>query len=165
MLLRKSLVFFVLFFLALVPAISQSYYETAWTTSSGSQYKGLLVFYDENEAFMRVSYYSRGEDRIAEFKCRGEYYTAANGNTGYDLDGYDARMIIGSSTASYSADNFVFLSDDEGNYSLPYVIDDNALASANPDALKKQVDAWSEISTDKFTPDYVGTFFTKDEAL
>lgn len=141
---------------------AQRFYETQWT-SSGITYTGLLIYYDDDDATMRIKYTYNDDYKVAEFKCYGEFYDAG-GHYGYLLNGKDAKIVYGPTTTGYSADNFYFekgLSD----YQAPIHIDDNGLLSDNPKEKEIKVDYWKELSTEVFTPQYVKNYFEPEEPL
>lgn len=158
----KKLLLLSFLMLCLFQAKSQNYYETVWTTDNIT-YTGLLVYYEADDSFMRVKYLLNGQPKVAEFKCYWEPYLERNDGS-YLLDGRDAKVVIGSTASTYSADNFIFIKNDEG-FNTPLHIDDQALLRENPDQYRRSVTSWQMIDTDRFTEDYVASFFRKDEAM
>jgi hypothetical protein len=158
----KHLIPILLLFLCSQTSQAQLYYETSWKTG-GVQYTGLLIYYDDNDATMRVKYKINDKYKVAEFDCYGEHFEE-DGLQGYLLDGKNARVVYGNDGNGYSADNFIFVDVDDA-YSTPIHIDNNGLEKEDPSDHLVQVDYWTAISTDKFTESYVYGFFDKDEPL
>lgn len=159
---KRLILLLLLTILVVQQSISQTYYETSWR-AEGVKYTGLLIYYDDNDAVMRVGYTLNGEYNVSEYQCYGHHFEE-DGYTGYLLDGKEAKGIHGSTSSYYSPDNFIFIDHGEG-YSQPTVIDDQSLEQHLVEDHFMTVDYWSEISTDKFTESYVNSFFYKSEPL
>lgn len=152
-------VFFLLFFNKLIYA--QDFYQTNWT-QDGVKYSGLLIYYEESDAIMRVQFSYQNEAYVAEYKCKGEYFDEPN-YSGYLLDGFSAKMVRGNLSLSYIPDNFIFIKKGE-SYGTPYVIDDNQLNNENYDNLI-QVNYWEKVESTVFTSKLVQQFFDSEEPL
>lgn len=140
--------------------IAQNFYETRWI-SNGVTYTGLLIYYSDDDAIMRVNFTSGESVKVAEFKCFGEYIVE-DGFEGYLLDGRNGKIVYGNNDLGYSADNFIF-EDNGDSYETPIHIDDAGLEKENPNDQITKVDYWKEISTDQFTETYINYFFRKNE--
>lgn len=158
----KKLFLLLCLVLCLHRAKSQNYYETVWTSGDIS-YTGLLIYYEADDSFMRVKYLLNGEPKVAEFKCFWEPYHERNDGS-YLLDGRDAKVVIGSTASTYSADNFIFIKNGD-DFNTPLHIDDQALLRENPDQYRTTVTSWKQVSTDIFTEDYVASFFKASEPM
>lgn len=159
----KKVSLVILIFLINCSVFSQSYYETKWSVQ-GVEYTGLLIFYEDDDAFMRVKYKEGEIYKVAEFDCSGEYFEE-DGVKGYLLDGKDAKVVYGNNGAGYSADNFIFLDEGNGTYGNPFHIDDQGLEEEPVEDYFTEVTYWQQISTDKFTEEYVYSFFEKSDPL
>ncbi|MGB1247973.1 MAG: DUF7477 domain-containing protein [Chitinophagales bacterium] len=137
------------------------FYETSWQYENVT-YTGLLIYYDDNDAFMRVKYEVDGQYKVAEFSCYGSQFEE-DGVSGYLLEGKDAAIVYGDGAYGYSPDHFFFL-DEGGYYGNPLQVDDNGLDQPDIENYMTEVDYWTELSTDVFTEDYVYMFFEEDEA-
>lgn len=125
----KRLLLFILLAAAWTqPVVGQIFYETRWTTGN-VKYTGLLIYYDDNDAVMRIKYTINNKYKVAEFKCFGEHF-GEDEYSGYILDGQDAIVVYGDDGNGYSADNFIFINTN-GTYASPYHIDDNGLEKSN----------------------------------
>ncbi|MEP6676941.1 MAG: caspase family protein [Ferruginibacter sp.] len=158
----KPLFLTVLIFLS--PRLhAQIFYETQWKIDNIT-YTGLMIYYNTNDALMRVHYTINNDYKVVEFKCQYKKLNM-NGREGYILDGIDAKFMYSKNGAGiYSSDNFYFYKVNEG-YGLPYTIDDYHLGLENPSKYMTRVDRWQEIPTSTFTEKYVRNFFEKDEAM
>jgi hypothetical protein len=144
---------------------AQEFYETSWK-SDNITYTGLLIFYNNDDAVMRVRYTANNVYKVAEFKCQYTKLQIA-GYEGYILDGMSAKLVYGNKdnkTPGYNADNFVFYKGSSG-YDLPFTIDDDQITKSNPLQYLKKVETWKKIPTTTFTEKYVHNFYEKDEPL
>ncbi len=159
----KYLWFTVLISIFFIPVIGQDFYTTQWT-QKGTTYSGLLIYYGENDALMRVNFDYNGQNHIAEFKCKGEYFKRSEYSkySGYLLNGFSAKMIQGDLSLTYIPDNFIFVAK-EGENALPYVLDDNDLEIHYGDILK--VSKWEKIEISSFSVPFVKKYFTVEEEL
>ncbi len=139
----------------------QDFYKTTWT-NQGNTYEGLLIYYQESDAIMRISFDYQGKKCIAEYKCQGEYFDDAN-YSGYLLDGFSAQMIKGNMSLKYIPDNFIFVKSGQ-TYETPYVIDDGDLSAGNYTTLKK-VDSWGKAESSQFSVSFIEQFFLPSEEL
>lgn len=155
--------FFSVLFLVVVSittSFSQTYFETQWKTE-GITYTGFCVYFNDDDAFMRINFLKNGSPVIAEYKCSGKQFKE-KGYDGYLLDGKDAIIIQGGKDEAYSADNFVFFKEN-GVYTKPQIIDDQRLEKE--DFTFDNVSYWNEVTSDKFTKPYIRQFFKEEEPL
>lgn len=160
----KKLIFVLVALLCYKTGISQTFYETSWNGSDGTTYTGLLIYYDDNDALMRIKYNKNGSYKVAEYRCKGKYFDK-NGLEGYLLDGQNAKIVYGDkNNSTYYSDNFIFVKRGD-TYGNPVLIDEVGLTSSNPKSKTHDVTYWKTIPTSTFTTDYVHNFFEKDEDL
>lgn len=145
----------------LLPA--QNFYQIDWSYQD-VDYSALLVWYSDDDAFARVGYqHAEKGYQVAEFQCKGEYFTDESGGEYYLLDGFEAKMIYGDKKTSYSADNFIFADlDGEQAYESIYTIDDSQLdgLSDTDQLTEAQV---KELAPSTFTAAYLGQYFFESE--
>ncbi|WP_375324975.1 hypothetical protein [Flagellimonas sp. GZD32] len=158
----KNFFVLALFLLCSAFSFSQSYYETSWI-SGEVKYTALVVFYEEDEAFVRVKYYTNGSDRVSGYNCTYKTFTKSDGTTGRYLDGNDAYMVQGPSNASYSADNF-YLEENNGTYTA-YTADDNAFEGGDFTQTMKPMLYWIKLNPEALTRGYLNDFIDEDEDL
>lgn len=143
-------------------ARAQEFFEVNWK-SDGVSYTGLLIYYSDEDALMRVRYTYNNEYKVAEFKCKYKKLNLS-GREGFILDGENGKIVYGNTNTSYSSDNFYFYKEGTG-YGLPYTIDDAHLAKDNPSQYLLRVTKWEKVTTDKFTESFVYNYFNRDEPL
>lgn len=143
---------------------AQIYYETKWE-SNDVTYTGLMIYYDDNAATMRVKYSVDGNYRVAEFNCFGKNVSTGQGNV-YLIDGQDAKVVYGGGGdgVGYSADNFIFMSGIGANVK-PMQIDDNGIGDGDMEDNMLEVEYWREVTTKQFTEQYVFNFYDKNEPM
>ena len=144
-------------------AQAQIYYETKWKHNDIT-YTGLLIYYDDDAATMRVKYSVDGNYRVAEFPCFGKTLNTEQGNL-FLIDGQNAKVVYGKGeNVGYSADNFIFMNGIEDN-ATPMHIDDNGVSTGNMEDNLISVEYWRRIGTDKFTEQYVFNYYDRDEPM
>lgn len=141
-------------------ARGQIFFEGSWR-SHGIQYTGLLIFYDDNDAVMRVKFDLNNQHQVAEYKCYGEQLNHDDFK-GYLLDGREATIVYGNKKQTYSADNFLFVPKGD-EWGMPVVVDDATIEKDDPNGEIILADEWKRISTDVFTENYLYSFFDKNE--
>lgn len=157
----KKLLLLLILLLGSKSVQAQNFFETSWKYGN-TQYTGLLIFYDDNDALMRISYTKNNLKKVAEYKCYGKYFEG-NGLEGYLLDGKNGKLVYGA-TGSYSADNFIFVK--SGNaYGVPMIIDDSGLKSDDPKSKMIKLDYWKQVAPSSFTASYIQNFFQKSDVL
>jgi hypothetical protein len=157
---KLQLIFLLLFSFGL-QSWGQLFYETGWK-SGGIEYQGFLIYYEDNDSYMRVAYTLNGVRKVAEFDCYGDHFTE-DGYEGYLLDGSNARIVIGDDGRGYNADNFIFYLEN-GDYSNPIQIDDYGLQQYDPSKYITHVDYWYKSSADRLTPEFLQNFYNTSDA-
>jgi len=157
----KKICFCICFVFICTMLKAQEFFEVKWKQDN-VLYTGLLIYYNTDDAIMRVRYTIDGHYRVAEFKCQYKKMNM-NGREGYILDGMDAKLVYGSGVG-YSSDNFYFYKEGDG-YGMPYTIDDIHLAMSNPSQYFLKVDSWSKIATSIFDEKFVRNYYEKEEPM
>ncbi|MEO2051177.1 MAG: hypothetical protein ABGX00_05400 [Allomuricauda sp.] len=156
--------FFVIALLLFFPKGSaQDYFETSWI-SNGVKYTALVVFYDVNDAIVRVKYYNNGADKLAGFNCSYQEFTKIDGTKDRFLNGTDATIVRGPSGSSYSADNFYLKEKGDGTYSA-YTVDDNGFNGGDITQYMKPMLYWVKLNPEAVTKGYLDDYFDADEPL
>ncbi len=152
--------FLILIFTSSIRA--QSFYECKWS-QDGIKYDGLLVFFADNDAFMRVRYYYEDNSFLAEYNCKGQNF-ATTDETYYFLDGYDAK-VLNSLKGQYVADNILIKNSSSGFGKTAFVIDDNTMETNNAwYNFLKPVDEFREVNPrTTFNETYLNRFFLPSE--
>lgn len=152
-----------IFLLLSLRLFSQNFYQIDWSDGDVS-YSALLVWYSDNDAYARVGYTdAKGEYKVAEFTCKGQYFTADDGSQHYFIDGDAARMIYGDDKIGYSADNFIFSNPNSKNeFQDCFTIDDSQMeGDVNEDDLSEA--KVQQMDASEFTEDYLNSYFFTDE--
>lgn len=160
---RRLALLFGFAYLSSLMALAQNFYQIDWDYS-GIQYSALVIWYSDDDAYARVGYTNSADAyQVAEFRCKGEYYTDESGAEYYLLDGFDAKMIYGDKKVAYSADNFIFADlDGQDAFETIYTIDDSQLENLENTSELTEA-AVKEVVADEFTEDYLGQFFFSNE--
>lgn len=157
---KKFLPVIIFFLIGISSAKAQLFYETEWK-AGGVTYKGFMIYYDDNDAVMRVNFKPNANSSsvVAEYKAFGSKFDE-NNISGYLLDGKDAKIVRGYSKYGYNADNFIFYLE-QGQYSNPYAIDDYDLTQQTHSPI--EVEFWKQITSEKFTTTFLSQFYTTSE--
>lgn len=153
----------LLCFLGTTFGFSQTYYETSWI-SNDVKYTALVIFYQDNEALVRVKYYANGSDKLASFLCNYTIFTKTDGSTDKYLNGVDAILVKGPSGSSYSADNFYIKEQSNGNFNA-YTVDDNGFEGGDITRYMKPMLYWVRLNPEAMTRGYLDDYFKQDEAI
>jgi hypothetical protein len=143
---------------------AQNFYETQFK-SGGVLYDVLVIFYDDNDVLIRTRYMLEKQYMVAEYKATAQVLEDGKGTSGYMIDGKDAKIVYGDKTRSYSADNYIFYKDENGEWGKPYIMDDSKPFTTDRSAMVP-VNFWRQIDpAKKFTEQYVYNYFDRDESL
>ena len=159
----KNLVTVIFFLFFVGSSFSQTYFETSWI-SRNIKYTGFVMFYNDNEALVRIKYNANGTDKVAQYKCTYQDFTKADGTRDRYLNGNDAKIVRGENGYGYSADNFYFKNLDNGNYQA-YTVDDNALQGSDITQYMSPALYWVKINKEALTKGYLDDYFDEDELL
>ncbi len=142
---------------------AQEYYETSWI-SGEVKYTALVIFYEQDEAIVRVKYYANGADKLASFLCKYENFTKDDGTQDQYLNGSDAIIVRGPEGSSYSADNFYVKILGNNNFEA-YTVDDNGLGGNDITQYMKPMLYWVKMNPDALTKGYLDDYYNEDELL
>jgi hypothetical protein len=143
---------------------AQSFYEAQFSTK-GINYYALVIFYDDNDVLIRTRYMEGETFKVAEFKATAQITTTESGADCYLIDGTDAKLVYGDDGTGYSADNFIFYSDDEGGWKSIYALDDNGWEADNATELMSPA-KWEQLDPEvAFTQKFVFNYFDKTDPL
>jgi len=139
-------------------AKAQSLYELTFEVDKVN-YKCFLVYFNEQDAYMRIGYTSNSKYNVVNVK-----YTSATGQE----DGYNYFVMAGTSPTfitaqgdqSYNPDHFLWIWNEKENTGLPYVTED-----PNFDETKLHVcTSYKEVAAKDLSDTYLKQFFRTDEA-
>ncbi|PKQ68882.1 caspase family protein [Raineya orbicola] len=155
-LLRRIGLLFFLF--AFANAKGQSLYEIVFEASDIT-YKAFLVYFNEQDAYMRIGYTYKGKYNVVDVK-----YQSVTGQE----DGYNYLVMVGSNPRfitnqekgqSYNPDHFIWVWNDQNPNQLPYVTDDPNFDASHLIQCKSYI----EIDPKTMTDSYLRQFFRTDE--
>ena len=102
------IVLFSFFFSISIPVFSQSLYEIEFSAER-IKYKGFLVYFNEEDAYMRVAYTANGVYNVVQI----DYNSTSGKEDGYNyfvMEGRNARFITTTQgNQSYNPDHFVWV--------------------------------------------------------
>ncbi|NJL13437.1 MAG: caspase family protein [Microscillaceae bacterium] len=153
--LRLAFLSHLLFWAATLPA--QLLYEMTFEAHDIS-YKGFMVYFNEQEAYMRVGYTYEQDYNVVNVK----YTTLTGVEEGYNylvMVGQDPSFITDSPDYEYNPDHFIWVWNEDNGNELPYVTDDPEF---NEDRLIL-CKSFREINPDELTESYLNQFFAKSE--
>ena len=153
---------FLLVFIYLSSSLStlaQSLYDVGFE-AAGISYNGFMVYFNEEDAYMRIGYTYNGKYNVVEV----EYIS----HTGQE-DGYNYQVMIGEDPEfiteqgdgqSYNPDHFVWVWNNANNVDLPFVTDDPNFNEEN----LLQCSRFAEVDPNQLTDEYLRQFFWSNEA-
>ncbi len=151
----KCLVFFLF-----IPfcSVAQTLYEVQFQ-ADGIDYLGLLVYFNEQDAYMRVGYTYQNNYHVVNVK-----YKASTGNYGgtsyFHLLGSEPTFISEPHGNTYAPDHFLWIWNNNLSAGRPYI-------SINPminTQTAPRVKAFSLLTTNLITDTYLRRFFGTDES-
>ncbi len=151
------------FFLTLsVPVFSQSLYEIQFS-ASGVKYKGFLVYFNEEDAYMRVAYTINNVYNVVNI----DYTSNSGQEDGYNyfvMQGKNPKFITKNSGSrvnqqSYNPDHFVWVWDENTKGEKPFVTDDPNFSEES----LKRVDLYKELKVSELTDEYLHQFYWDNE--
>ncbi|WP_228235478.1 hypothetical protein [Allomuricauda sp. M10] len=159
----KNIILLFVFLSSSLLVRAQEYYETSWI-SGEVKYTALVIFYEEDQAIVRVKYYANGADKLAGFLCKYENFTKADGTQDEYLNGSEAFIVRGPEGSSYSADNFYVKILGNNNFEA-YTVDDNGLGGNDITLYMKPMLYWVKLNPDALTKGYLDDYYNEDELL
>jgi hypothetical protein len=153
---------FSFFFTLAVPVFSQSLYEIKFSAGDIT-YKGFLVYFNEEDAYMRVAYtYNKAYNVV-----NVDYTSTSGQEDGYNyfvMQGENPKFITSNSGSrvnqqSYNPDHFVWIWDEATKGDMPFVTDDPNFSEKS----LKRVDSYKELKVSELTDSYLNEFFGKTD--
>ena len=143
-------------------AVAETFYEFQWN-SNQIEYKALLTFFTDNDAFVRVYYEFENKRYIAEYDCKGSTINFGN-EACYFLDGFNGR-VINQINAGYIADNLlIFDLKKKGVAPAVYIVEDDAMNKDDWAQHMMPVSSFLELDPhSSFNQVYLKQFFSPGE--
>lgn len=136
----------------------QSLYELTFEAEK-VLYKGFLVYFNEEDAYMRVGYTYDGQYNVVDVK----YKSVTGQEDGYNyfvMIGSDPRFITNTSKEQqYNPDHILWVWNDKENAGLPYITDDPNFDETHLQRAK----SYREIKASDLNDRYLREFFRTDE--
>lgn len=142
------------------PISAQSLYEIQFSGEQDTtRYKAFLIYYNEKDAFMRISYYNAGKEfRIVEIMYEGEAGKFTNGKSYFSLTGKTPRFITRKNeTENYHPDYFVWIGDE----TLPYTSD--TFEDSTSRRVVRRVTSYRRVKPSRLTEEFLSSFFLQHE--
>ncbi|PWU03685.1 MAG: hypothetical protein C5B52_02975 [Bacteroidetes bacterium] len=140
---------------------SQSLYELKFTDKNKVQYTGLMVYFNESKAYMRVSYSINNVYNVVNVE-----YSSVAGKLGDTLNYFFMKgrnpvfITDHKPDAKYNPDFLIWTwGKNESNNKLPYTTDDSTFQAAN----MIQVDSWRQLKTNEISDTYLRYYFGSNE--
>jgi hypothetical protein len=152
---------FCLFTFATLPLQAQSLYEIKFSDKLNTQYKAFLVFFHENNCYMRIAYNTDNRYNVVEVIYKMEYGSTATGLKYCMLRGSNPAFITEKTLQqSYYPDHFIwFYNNSTQQYDDLYTTDDSLFRSEN----YRRTISYVKLDALKITDSYLREFFGSDE--
>ncbi len=139
-------------------AWAQTLYEVTFQAARVT-YKGFLVYFNEEDAYMRVGYTYQGTYHVVDVKYKSSSYQE-DGTNFFVMIGSNPTYITSASRGmTYNPDHFFWFWEGDYNNQLPYVTDDPDFNENNV----IQTKSYREVDAKELTPTYLRQFFRTDE--
>lgn len=157
-----SLAFFFFVLLSSLPLRSQSLFEIKFTDRQKIQYSCLLVFFHENNAYMRIAYTYNNVYNVVNVSYDMKNGINRQGKKYAMLTGHKPMFITDNkANLKYNPDYFIwFYNDVARTWDIPYTTDDSLLNPAN----YVVVDVYKRLDPQMITDQYLRSFFNSYEA-
>jgi hypothetical protein len=149
------------FLLAFFKVQGQSLYEIKFKGQNDTtHYTAFLVYYNENDAYMRIGYRNSKQDyRVVEIRYKGKSGTYTSGKSYFSLTGSTPKYITSKSTdESYNPDYFVWM----GTETLPYTTD--VQPDANGQRTVHPVISYKKLEISQLKKSYLRAFYGDAES-
>ncbi|MCD6347937.1 MAG: hypothetical protein J7L96_11000, partial [Bacteroidales bacterium] len=103
------IIFFFLFFLCLSGNITaQSLYNLSWE-SGDIEYNSLLVFFNESDQYIRISYFDEGNYNVLQSKCSFVFDKVADGVDRIRIVVDEAKFVLNNTASEFGALSFTWI--------------------------------------------------------
>ena len=137
-------------------AEAQSIYEIKFTDAAKTDYLGLLVYFNEQNSYMRIAYTVNGTYYVVHVDYKSITGVNAKNENFFYLKSTAAPTFITTSKSMYSPDYFIWYGTGK-NQEGPYQTD-NALFSN-----QQKVKSYTQLTPSKLTDTYIRQFFSSTE--
>lgn len=155
---KKITLLLLLFHLIAFATKGQALYEIKFTAPDDTtEYRCLLVYNNEDDAYGRISYYKKGIYRVVHTTYKGQSGKWDDGTKYFSLTGSDTYFVTTSNEGeNYFPDYFVWLNDEDKPYTTDRVSNDG-------NRYIHKVSEYSSLEVEDLTKDYLRSFYKSDE--
>lgn len=155
----QRIVCLILFFCSIANQTqAQSLYEIVFEVGNIS-YKGFLVYFNEEEAYMRIGYYDNKKYNVVEVKYKSIIEKSGDYNTFVMIGSNPTYITKVDRGVTYNPDHFIWVWNDKYQHNEPYVTDDPHFHEDNITLAK----SYREITIKDLTESYLRQFFGSGE--
>ncbi|MBK8504136.1 MAG: caspase family protein [Saprospiraceae bacterium] len=153
---RWLLVLVMSLFWALISA--QTLYDMRWS-SEGIDYAGFMIYFNEEDIYMRVGYMYDGEYNLTHTEY---HYDLATQKDGYVMmEGLESQYVIEGSDTEYEPFHIFWALDDANAWTGPYALDNYHAENDNFDDIVEV--AMIELNPNLLTEEYLQYFYIPDD--
>jgi hypothetical protein len=149
-------------FLALILQITfsfgQNFYETKFRDTYGYEYLGFMVYYSENNCYMRVAFTQSNVYNVVNVEYES-HTTVEDGINCLLLYGSNPRYITSGSYGTYYPEHFIWVWEENGHIDKPFYTIDPDFNLEN----LYVVEYFRELSLDQLSEEYLRQFYAVDE--
>lgn len=155
------LISFFLFFQQLLPA--QILYKVNFHDKNNARYEGLMVYFNESNSYIRISYYSSNNKyQVVHVNYKSSTGTFNDGSTYFFMSGYGPRFITEDSAGQkYNPDHFIWRKGkNQQDWNSPSTTDDPALKYES----ELPVDSFYQVNPYTVSETFLRRFFWNTES-
>lgn len=153
------LIITLLLLISFKQSFSQTLFETRFKDNSGFVYQGFMVYYSEDNCYMRVGFTADDKYRVANISYKS-ITSVDNGINLLMLFGDSTYMVTQDVDVSYNPEHFVWVWTDDIQPAKPFYTTD---PNFNEDSFK-EVEYFTEIQLKDLSVDYLKQYYSTDEA-
>jgi hypothetical protein len=152
----------ILITLCLIGQVSfaQSLYQVKFEDKNHVSYKGLMVYYNESKAYMRISYTNNNQVNVVNVDYISVAGKLADGTNYFFMQGSNPKFMTDNpDKQKYNPDYFIWTYKTDADRGLPFTTDDSTF---NKDNLIK-VEEFSQLKPETVTEAYLRVFYGRYE--
>ena len=141
-------------------SFAQSLYEVKFEDKNHVEYKGLMVYYNESKANMRISYTSNNQYNVVNVDYISIAGKLNDGTNYFFMQGSNPRFIKENPDKQrYNPDYFIWTYKTDADRGLPFTTDDSTFNKDN----MIRVEEFKQIKPETLTETYLTNFYGKYE--
>jgi hypothetical protein len=156
---KKTSILTILFVFLSVVGFSQTLYDLKWT-HRGTEFSGLMVFFNEDDIYMRTGYEEDGLYNVVHT----EYHYSLDEEMGdfVFMEALKTTFIQDEGANAEDVVHFMWVTDEDGEMSGPFAITQYELENNAMEELVEVV--LTELNPADLTPTYLSQYFLTDES-